>query len=461
MTPARFKQIRRLLWLYFWLLIFEGALRKWVLPGLANPLLLVREPVALLALYLSWPLLSKPQWQVWLQPLFVIGPLAFALAITAGHGDFLTALYGTRVLVIQLPLIFVFASVFDRDDVIRFSWVMLWLSIAMTILIVLQSNQPDSHILNVGAGGIGTASFQGALDRSRPSGTFSFITGIAAFYALAASNLFVILYNTTIKTRGRIFCILSGVSLVVALPVSISRTLLANYIMVIVALVAATVLSRTRLQPLLSGLVALTMAIGISTTIPAFQDTSDAFLSRWSDAAASSGDVRDEVGDVGIATGQIHRRVLPGFITPFQHLGDLPILGHGIGMGSNVGIQRLGLQGFALGEGGWEVSFGELGVMLGLTFVIWRITLSIWLLRMAQQAAIRGNKSPLILAGSSVLILLNGQLSQPTGLGFIVLLGGLTLAACNNPSSPPASVGRAVTNQNFTTLLPTSRNYYS
>ena len=35
------------IWIYFYLLIFEGALRKWFLPSLATPLLVVRDPVAL------------------------------------------------------------------------------------------------------------------------------------------------------------------------------------------------------------------------------------------------------------------------------------------------------------------------------------------------------------------------------------------------------------------------------
>ena len=169
MSPARLKNLRRVLCLYFFLIILEGALRKWALPGLANPLLLVREPVALLALYWAWPLLSKRQWQQWLRPLFAISPLAFVFALGVGHGDLITAFYGLRVLVLQLPLIFVFASAFDRSDVIRFAWVMLWLSIPMTVLLVLQSNSPDTHILNVGPGGTGTASFVGAMGRSRPS----------------------------------------------------------------------------------------------------------------------------------------------------------------------------------------------------------------------------------------------------------------------------------------------------
>ena len=104
-------------------------------------------------------------------------------------------------------------------------------------------------------------------------------------------------------------------------------------------------------------------------------------------------------------------------------------------MGSNVGAQRLGGSNLDLGEGGWDVSFSEMGVLLGLVFVIWRISLTIWILRLALKAAVLGNQLPLILSGCSLHLLMQGQISQPTGLGFIVLLGGLTLAACNPQAS--------------------------
>src|SRR5438094_8589930 len=41
------QRVRQLIWLYFWLLLIEGALRKWVMPRYSNPLLLVRDPVPL------------------------------------------------------------------------------------------------------------------------------------------------------------------------------------------------------------------------------------------------------------------------------------------------------------------------------------------------------------------------------------------------------------------------------
>lgn len=436
MRPARLKRIRQLLWLYFWLLIFEGALRKWVVPGLANPLLLVRDPVALLALWWGWPLLRQRRWQFWLQPLMVIGPIAFLLAITVGHGDIPTALYGTRILVLQLPLIFLYAAVFTRDDVIRFAWVMLWLSIPMTVLLAAQSSLPDSHILNVAPGGEGTAAFQGALGRSRPPGVFTFISGVVYFYSLAAASLFILLYGTSLRMLGRVFCAFAAIALVVALPVSISRSLLAGYLMVLVALIVSLFLTRTRIMPLISGLVAMAIAIAIATTIPAFQDTSAAFVARWEGAGGVD---REEVGDLGIASHQLQNRVLPGFTTPLSGLDRLPFFGHGIGMGTNVGSRRLtGQARFLLGEGGWDSSLGELGLPLGLTFVIWRIALTLWIMRLALRDAARGNRLPLILAGSSLLAVMSGQLSQPTALGFLVLSGGLTLAALN-----PGSLSRS------------------
>ena len=46
LPPDEFKSIRQLIWLYFWLLIFEGVLRKWVVPSLSSVLRRARDPVA-------------------------------------------------------------------------------------------------------------------------------------------------------------------------------------------------------------------------------------------------------------------------------------------------------------------------------------------------------------------------------------------------------------------------------
>ena len=232
MTSTRILRLRQLLWLYFWLLLFEGALRRWFLPGLSNVLLLVRDPVALLAVWWAWPLLRQRRWYGWMLTLLVIGSLAFLMGVTLGHGDLFIALYGVRVFLLQLPLIFVFASVFTRDDVIRFAWVMVLLCIPMTLLIATQSNLPSSHLLNVGPGGLGTSVFAGAGGRFRPPGTFTFITGVSSFFTLAVASLFCVLYCHNNNQRQKLICLIAGIALVVALPVSISRSLLAGYLQV-------------------------------------------------------------------------------------------------------------------------------------------------------------------------------------------------------------------------------------
>jgi hypothetical protein len=48
---ARLTLLKKLFWLYFLLLIFEGALRKWVAPQLSAPLLVIRDPVCILIIW--------------------------------------------------------------------------------------------------------------------------------------------------------------------------------------------------------------------------------------------------------------------------------------------------------------------------------------------------------------------------------------------------------------------------
>jgi hypothetical protein len=438
MTSLRFKRLRQLLWLYFLLLIFEGALRRWFLPGLANPLLLVRDPIALLSLYWGWPLICKPPWRGWLQPLFGIALIAFVLAITVGHGDLFTAIYGCRILVLHIPLIFVFASVFNRDDVIRFSWIFLWFVIPMTVLLVIQSNLPSFHFLNRGVGGVGTAVFAGAAGRFRPPGTFSFISGVAYFYCLSTAGLFSVLYGAQTRKSSRLFCVIASIALVIAVPVSISRSLLAGYLYVFAGLIVSLILSRSRVLPFLSGLGAIFLAIWIATMIPAFQQTSEAFMQRWDSAALS--EAQDSDSAFSSAIGVFGKRIIGTFAAPFSNIDTVPILGGGIGIGTNVGSQRLsGDLDFLVGEGAVESTLFELGLPLGLAFMVWRIAFGFWMLQLAIRAAVKGNCLPLIFSGVSFLNTLIGQYGQPTGLGFYVLSAGLTLAACNCGSPIPVS----------------------
>jgi len=436
-SPENFVAIRRLLWIYFWLIILEGALRKWIFPGLSNPLLLIRDPIALLIIMLALPLLNRYPWKQWLEPLLWIGALSIPLSLVFGHGDFFVTLYGARVFLLHLPLIFVFPCVFGRTDVIRFAWVIAWIAVPMTLLITAQSSAPSTHILNIAPGGEGSSAFSGALDRLRPSGTFSFVSGVAAFYPLAASAFFSLSYEPIANLKQKIFLIAVAIALVVALPVSISRSLFAGYLQVFVATLVALLLSRTKPGVLFFGLIFLAVAVAIASSFPITQETFQAFSTRWQEAAAveSTGESSLQQG-VGLLQG----RVLSSFTAPLSNLLNFSIFGLGTGIASNVGAQRLaGQLIFLVGENSWGAILGELGLILGILFIVWRVRLSLYTLRLALLQASHSNRIPLILCGASFMLLLNGQLTQPTNVGFIVLTSGLTLVSCNCRSKSEGS----------------------
>ena len=76
------RNIRRLIWLYFWLLLIEGALRKWVLPQLSNPLLIIRDPVVILIYVLAFHARVFPR-NAWVISLGIIGFFSVVISFLA------------------------------------------------------------------------------------------------------------------------------------------------------------------------------------------------------------------------------------------------------------------------------------------------------------------------------------------------------------------------------------------
>jgi hypothetical protein len=417
------RKIQLLLWSYFWLLIFEGALRKWVVPGLSTPLLVVRDPIAIMALMLGWPYLTRRPWAGWIGWFFGIGGVAVFFALMAGHRDIFIALYGARILWFHFPLIFLFAAVFARDDVYTFARVTALVAIPMVVLIAMQYSLPQSHFLNVAPGGEEGVGFTGALGKFRPPGTFSFTNGLTEFYAFAAACVVGLVISGPRPLPKWIW--LSAASLVAALPISISRGLLFKYVGVIAATVASSVLAGRNIKNLLVGGVMLAGVAFVATRLPVVQDAQRAFEARWESATESEG------GEEGVQ-GVLEKRVGGSTLGAVADAFEAPLLGHGIGLGTNVGAMRAtGKKRFLIAEGSWAATIGEVGPILGLILIGMRIALSISLLRKAWTQARRGNALPLILGGFAIALVVWGGTGQPTSLGFLVVGAGLMLAACN------------------------------
>ena len=111
--------IKRLLVVYFLLLLFEGALRKWFLPGLSNGLLIVRDPIVILIYYFSINqgifILENKYIKFLLNITIISSIISF---VVQAHP--ITMVYGVRTNLLHFPLIFVMGRVLNWDDVIMY-----------------------------------------------------------------------------------------------------------------------------------------------------------------------------------------------------------------------------------------------------------------------------------------------------------------------------------------------------
>ncbi len=409
------------IWLYLILLIFEGALRKWILPGAQEALLIIRDPV-LLAIYAMALFSGIVPRTPFLIALAGLAGASLLFSFLAGQSNLLVTLYGLRTNYLHVPLIWVMAEALDREDVEKLGSFVLLLVIPMTLIMVRQFQSPMDAYINRGVGGDEVGQIYGALGRIRPPGFFSFITGPMVFFPLAAAFF---LHQATAGRRLWLPIVaLCGVMLFIAMPISISRGT-----MIITGWVAGVyILCMSRLG-LINGSVIRFVIIGVVLIgalrfLPIFHEAQDVFMDRWDTAAAES---------EGDAWGSLTSRVTANFTQPFRMAARAPLFGNGIGVGSNVGARLLsGQVGFLLAEDEWGKTFLELGPLLGGAFIAFRVALTIYLFLVGFRALI-SNRDPLPLglwAAAAPTIFFH-QWAPPTLLGFAVFGGGLILTSVN------------------------------
>lgn len=413
--------LKKGVWLYFFLLIFEGALRKWVLPGLSDPLLLVRDPLAI------WLLFTALRENIWRPNFYVVilwgvTILAFGLTLIVGHGNLEVALYGLRITAFHFPLIFIIGCVFDRKDVLYLGKILLWLNMGMTILVALQFYSPQSAWINRGIGGdMEGSGFGGAAGFLRVPGTFAFTTGLSYFYGFAGAYILYFWLVNHKEIVSRTLLIASSFALVAAIPLSISRTVLFE---VSLSLFFMLVILKKNPKKIKS-LVGVTL-IGISllfilNNFPFFQTASLAFTERFTTANEIEG---------GMVEGVFIDRFLGGM---YQAIGDdnYPLLGMGLGMGSSVGAQVLvgDSNVYLIAEEEWARLIGEFGLLFGLVVILTRVALVVELLKRAWRAIFDSNFLPWMLMSFGAAVILQGQWSQTNSLGFGMLIGGLVIAS--------------------------------
>ena len=412
--------IKFLIWTYLVLLLVEGALRKWLLPGLSDELLIVRDPV-ILAIYVLALVAGLFPTNRFILALAVLAALSAAASLLGGHRNLLVVAYGLRINYLHLPLIWIMGRVLDRRDVERIGALLLVTAIPMTLIMVRQFNSPMNAFINRGVGQDEVGQLFGADGRIRPPGLFAFITGPQLFIPRCAA--FFLDEISGAKRLPWYLLIASGLALAIALPVSISRTVMLGSGVVAVAFVAALPFTSTRFATLVRPLLLLAVVGAGLLLLPVFREGLTVFMMRWDSAEDTPGSAWMSVMD----------RTVNGFTNPYYFMREAPWLGYGIGTGSNVGARLTsGEVGFLLAEEEWGKVLLELGPVLGAAFILLRIALVAWLGWQAWRG-LRDNRNllPLLIFAATALTILQGQWAPPTVLGFAVVGAGLLLGALN------------------------------
>ena len=157
-----------------------------------------------------------------------------------------------------------------------------------------------------------------------------------------------------------------------------------------------------------------------------FQTATDAFTDRFTSANKTEGGLQGVFLD----------RYMGGMIGAISNSYQIPFFGLGIGMGTNVGSQILtGKLNFLISEGEWGRLIGEMGLLMGLLMIMIRLIFCLQLTQMAYKQLAKNDVLPWMILSFTLLIVPQGQWSQPTSLGFSTLAGGLVLASLNRKTN--------------------------
>ncbi len=189
------------------LLVFEGAIRKWFLPG-AQDLVYFAKDIFFLGAYLGFF-----QARSRLRLRYPQAPALYAgLALGAAVGllevfnprlpNFLVGILGFKAYFLYVPLVFVVPAVFPDDMALaRFLKRYVLVAIPVGLLSTAQFFSPPGSVLNTYAQPTDIASIStfGSSKFVRTTGTFSYISGYTSF--LLAMTILVLMILTTTRWR--------------------------------------------------------------------------------------------------------------------------------------------------------------------------------------------------------------------------------------------------------------------
>jgi hypothetical protein len=418
------------------LLILEGALRKWVLTSYGQELYFVRDPLVVAIYWLALRHSLFPRANPLLLVgvafgvlgLLLIGLQAVGVASTIEKWPLLAA-YGWRNYFLYIPLPFVIGEVFKEADLRRLMKITLLLSIPVAVLVLMQFRSPPTAPINVGFSANEAQQFRGLTvdsEHTRPMGLFTSDVGEKEFVVSSVAMLLAL----WIAPRARRFLrrwqlLVATCAILTCLALSGSRGAVVHSGLILLATVASAAILRGAGASARAVLLPLALAVIAVALYPVvFPEGYSTFINRWQLAAANE----TQFSGLGILG-----RALYGFVDFFDLMGSTPLSGYGLGLAGNasitLGVTIPGFQGWA--ETDWARHIVDLGPIVGLAFIAYRIWLVAWLARICL-AGVRasGDALPLLWCAFAGVDLLYGQVTgHGTVNGYVWLFTGLSLAA--------------------------------
>ena len=421
---ARLTLLKKLFWLYFLLLIFEGALRKWVAPQLSAPLLVIRDPVSI---WIVWEAYRTRKWPTkWSAPITLLAVIIigiFSLQITLGDNSLLIGLYGLRSYLLPFPVIFIMGENLDNEDLLYLGRCTLWLLVPICLLSMGQYLSPPNSFLNKGAY-TGAKQISYVADTVRASGTFSFAIGLVEFATLAGAFVFYAMVRENFAKKWLVWA--SALALVVIVPTTGQRTLVFQLLGIVLCAALSATMGIAQFGKALRIIAPLLIVFLLASQLPSFNKAMQSMTERFSGADAAEG-----------GSGQaafLYRTVQPLIDAVDQASSTRNLTGIGLGRGS------LAVQDFLTGSpdavtGEYEFSHElmEMGPAAGTAFGLLKLFLAIVIFGQAISRAREGDPLALLLYPLVFTTLFYALLEQPSLQGFMVIGTAFCIAAAKHP----------------------------
>lgn len=445
--PGKREAVRRwmvsLVFVLYWLLIFEGALRKWGVPQLEQVFFFIRVPVTLFLYWMAfyyrhWPSTTTPMLAFYL--FAAVATILIPIQFVMGDYDrryLLIAGYGWINYFFYIPLAFLIAEQFRQEDLRRLIRHTMWIALAAAPVVILQFISPPDSVINLGSGLDEENQFKGlsaVMGVVRPTGFFTSSLGQQMFVAgAAAMALAVFLQRKKIRALSPLLLWMGTAAIVVMIMFSQSRGLFLNVGLILAAAAVAGILTGKKNVVLRAIVWPVVLLVSAAILWPLlFPDTFEVFITRWTNAWRSE----SYLFQYGIFS-----RAFYGLYSFTYYIPETPVFGYLLGLGGNAASQLNWVQlpqaafewhGYgSWAELAWERHIIELGPAFGTLFIAFRVWLTIWLaLRAVRATRLSRDPLPIILFGYASITLIYRQITgHGTAIGFCWLFVGFCLAA--------------------------------